>query len=231
MIIKLRLITITLFLSGFVVLSSLLADDTALLNKAAELFQKEKAEIKNYRVNQEVISKIKESSGTVIEKRIQAGYFQRPEEYIFVCKEIEINEIKQILTKPLIERASKLEVDWLSREGLTSHSFQILSSDAKTIKYLVSPTKIQSGYFRGQLWVHSQTGRIAKILKEPIIKKREMIKYSLELNFEKEFAFQVPTRTILSAIYQANNRVTEVQVEASFTDYKFNLDLTNELPK
>jgi hypothetical protein len=210
---------------------SLAADNNALLNKAAELFQKEKAEIKNYKVNQEVTSKIKEPSGNAIEKRIQVGYFQRPEEYIFICKEIEMNGIKQILAKPLIERVSKLEVDWLSREGLNSHSFQTLSSDSKTIKYLVSPTKIQSGYFRGQLWLDSQTARIVKILKEPILKKREMIKYSLELNFEKEFAFQVPTRTILSAIYQANNQVTEVQVEANFTDYKFNLDLANELPK
>ena len=206
-------------------------ENYTLLNRAAEIFQKEKREIKNYRVRQEVISKIKELSGMVIEKRIQAGYFQSPEEFIFVCKEIEVNGIKQILTKPLIERSSKTEIDWLTREGMASHSFQTLSTDSKIVKYLVSPSKIQSGYFRGQLWLSPQTARIVKILKEPIIKKREMMKYSLELSFEKEFTYQMPTQTLLTAVYQVNNRITEVQIEANFADYKFNQDLSQELPK
>ncbi|MBK7054485.1 MAG: hypothetical protein IPH52_05445 [Leptospiraceae bacterium] len=162
---------------------------------------------------------------------MQAGYFLAPEEFIFVCKEIEVNGIKQILTKPLIERSSKKEIDWLTREGMASHSFQTISSDSKTVKYLVSPSKIQSGYFRGQLWLSSQTARIVKILKEPIIKKREMMKYSLELSFEKEFTYQMPTQTLLAAVFQVNNRITEVQIEANFADYKFNQDLSQELPK
>lgn len=206
-------------------------ENYTLLNRAAEIYQREKKEIKNYRVRQEVISKIKEPSGTVIEKRMQAGYFLAPEEFIFVCKEIEVNGIKQILTKPLIERLSKTEIDWLTREGMASHSFQTISSDSKTVKYLVSPSKIQSGYFRGQLWLSSQTARIVKILKEPIIKKREMMKYSLELSFEKEFTYQMPTQTLLAAVFQVNNRITEVQIEANFADYKFNQDLSQELPK
>ncbi len=228
----LRLIIITLCLCVSVINSSLPADDNAnLLNQSAQLFQKEKREIKNYRVRQEVISKIKESSGSVVEKRIQAGYFQSPEEYIFICKEIEVNGIKQILTKPIIERTNKSEVDWLSMEGIKTHSFQAFYSDSKIVKYLVSPNKIQTGNFRGQLWLNPRTARIIKIIKEPIIKKKEMIKYSIELNFEKDFVFQMPTQTLLNAVYSLNGKTTEILVEANFKDYKFNLDLSQELPK
>ena len=113
----------------------------------------------------------------------------------------------------------------------SSHSFQTLSSDSKMVKYLVSPLKIQAGYYRGQLWISQQNAKIIKILKEPIIKKKEMMKYNLELSFEGEQGYQAPSRTFLSAVYQSNNRNTDIEVEAIFKDYRFNLDLNQELPK
>lgn len=228
---KLELIKITLCLI-FTVTNFLFAEEnSSLLNKAAELFQKEKKDIKSFKVEQEVISKIKESSSSVTEKRIQVGYYKYPDEYIFICKEIELNGIKQILAKPLIEKTSKSEVDWLSVEGLKSYSFQSFYSDSKMIKFLVSPNKIQTGYYRGQLWLDLKTARILKIFKEPIIKKKEIISYSIELNFEKDFGYQVPSRTFLSSIYNINGKTTEVQVEAAFKNYLFNQDLSQELPK
>lgn len=201
------------------------------LNRAAELFQKEKIKIKNYRVKQEVTSTIKEPSGSVVEKRIQTGYFQSPDSYIFSCREIEINGIKQILSKPLIEKTSKSEIDWLSKEGISQHNFQTLSSDSKIVKYLVTPQKIKPGYYRGQIWIHQDTARIIKILKEPIIKKKELMKYSLELNFESKDSFQAPKNTRLISAYQIQNRTTEITIEVKFEEYQFNLDLSRELPK
>ena len=100
-----------LIIISFLTLSISAEENYVLLNRAADLFQKEKKEIKNYKVKQEVTSTVKESTGIVVEKRIQTGYFQYPDEYIFVCKEIEMNGIKQILAKPLIERINKSEVD------------------------------------------------------------------------------------------------------------------------
>jgi len=210
----------------------LLADDNyPLIKRAADLFQKEKIEIKTYKVTQEVTSTIKENKTTIVEQRIQTGYFKSPEEYIFVTKELELNGIKQILSKPLIERTTKSEIDWLSPVGLTSHSFQLLSSDNQFAKYLVSPLKIQAGYYRGQIWINPQNARIVKILKEPIIKKREMMKYSLELNFEVNYTYQMPSYTNLTAIYQKDNQSTEIKVDVIFKDYQFNVDLMKELPK
>lgn len=208
------------------------ADDSyPLIKRAADLFQKEKLEIKTYKVTQDVTSTIKENKTTIVEQRIQTGYFKSPEEYIFITKELELNGIKQILTKPLVERTTKSEIDWLSKLGLTSHSFQLLSSDNKLTKYLVSPLKIQAGYYRGQIWINPQNAKIVKILKEPIIKKREMMKYSLELNFEMNYTYQMPSHTNLTAIYQKENQSTEVKVDVNFKDYQFNIDLTKELPK
>lgn len=220
---------------SYFLLSSLLvlnADENLIfITKAAERYQKEKRELKNYRVKQEVTSKLKEPTGSVIEKRIQVGYFRSPEEFIFICKEIEINGMKQILNKPLIERASKTEWEWISKEGLQLHNFQILSTDSKLVKYMVSPKKIETGFFRGQIWIQPDTGKIIKIIKEPIIKKKEMMQYFIELSFEKDYLFQVPSKTILKAIYQVNNRTTEVEVEARLQDYQFNIDFTQEIPK
>ncbi|MBP7281574.1 MAG: hypothetical protein KBA66_08365 [Leptospiraceae bacterium] len=220
-----------LIIISFLTLSISAEENYVLLNRAADLFQKEKKEIKNYKVKQEVTSTVKESTGIVVEKRIQTGYFQYPDEYIFVCKEIEMNGIKQILAKPLIERINKSEVDWLSKEGLNSHNFQTLSSDAKIVKYLVTPQKIQAGYFRGQIWIDQETARIVKILKEPIIKKKELMKYSLDLNFESKNVFQAPKSTRLFTIYQINNRTTEISVDVRFEDYQYNLDISKEIPK
>lgn len=214
----------------FIVIPLPAQENYTLLNRAAELFQKEKIQIKNFKVNQEVSSKIKETSGTVIENRLQSGFFKSPEEYIFIVKEIEINGMKQFLAKPMIERIFKSEVDWLSKEGISSHSFQTISSDSGIVKYLVNPQKIQPGYYRGQLWLNPKNAKILKILKEPIIKKREMMKYSLELVFDTNYTYQEPSHTLLSAIYQIENRITEVKVEAKFQDYKFNID-PSELPK
>lgn len=228
---ELKLIKITLCLIIVTAHSIQAEENSNLISRAADLFQKEKKEIKNFRVEQEVISKIKETSSSVIEKRIQIGYYKYPDEYIFICKEIELNGIKQILTKPLIERTSKNEVDWLSTEGLKFYSFQSFYSDSKMIKYLVSPNKIQNGFYRGQLWLDLKSARILKILKEPIIKKKEIVTYSIELNFEKDFGFQVPSRTFLNSTYNINGKTTEIQVEAAFNNYKFNLDLSQELPK
>ncbi|HMV41571.1 MAG TPA: hypothetical protein PK079_17505 [Leptospiraceae bacterium] len=201
------------------------------LNRAADRFQKEKVELKNYRVKQEVASKIKETSGSVIEKRFQIGYFRSPDEFIFICRELEINGMKQFLNKPLIERTSKTEWDWLSKEGISLHSFQILSIESNAVKYLVSPKKILTGFFRGQIWIQPDSGRILKIIKEPIIKKKEMMQYMIEVNFDKDYRFQMPSRTILRAVYQVGSRITEVEVDARFQDYEFNIDFSQEIPK
>lgn len=219
-----------IFILSLYFLSNISAEEnTQLLKRAADLFQKEKREIRNYRVKQEVTSKIKEGSTIITEQRIQIGYFKNPDEYIFVTKEIDVNGLKQFLPKALIERTNKREVDWLSQEGLKTHSFQVLSSDFKSVKYLVNPLKIQAGYYRGQIWINQQNAKIIKILKEPIIKKREVMKYLFELDFEHDYLYQAPSQTHLTAFYQKENQTTEIKVDVIFKEYQFNFDLDETL--
>jgi hypothetical protein len=193
-----------------------------LIQKAALLYQKEKVNLKNYKSNLETITTVRDSTGKMIEKRVQQNYFNSPSEYIFVTKEIEINGNKQLLNKDIVERTSKVELEWLSREGLDFHQFQLIRTEGKIEIYLVQPQIIKQNIYRGQIWIDSNSNKIVKIIKEPILKKKDIYRYTIELKFDKEFQVQLPSYTKLVANYLTSNGNTEIEVEVNYKSYLLN---------
>ena len=207
----------------FIFSTSFLAyEHPLLIQRTALLYQKEKANLKNYKSNLETITIVKDNTGKMVEKRIQQNYFNSPSEYIFVTKEIEVNGNKQLLNKDIIERTSKVELDWLSKEGLDFHQFQLIRKDSNIEIFLVQPQIIKQNIYRGQIWIDSSSNKIIKIIKEPILKKKDISRYTIELKFEKVFQVQLPSYTKLVANYLSPNGNTEIEIEVNYKSYQIN---------
>lgn len=172
-----------------------------------------------------MITRVRSGSLEVSEKRKQAGYFIAPSEYIFVIHEVEINGEKVFLPKPKIEKTKKEEVDWFSKEGFPNHKFEIHNSDKPgVVIYTVSPLKLLPGYFRGQVYINADSGKILKIVKEPIIRKYNIISQRVDIDFKDFQGFQMPYQTRLQGIYMEKEKQKQVDLSIEMKTYEFNLD-------
>ncbi|MCX7998300.1 MAG: hypothetical protein N3A69_05025, partial [Leptospiraceae bacterium] len=111
-----RLVKIFLFL--LFTQNLLYAAPPEIIEKAASIYQKERRELKNYKVRHLVVSKIQSSSQVFLEKRVQVGYFIAPDRFLFIIKEKWVNGELISNSKEEIEKSTKRELDWLSPQGL-----------------------------------------------------------------------------------------------------------------
>ncbi len=190
---------------------------------ASKNYLKEKESIKNYKSTQNLVSTIISNQGKVIEKRFQTGIYLSNGEYTYITHELELNGVKQILNKELVEKSTKGDFDWLTKEGLDTHNFLENDSDIYIKKILVSPKILKPNYYRGQIWFDSKTKRIIKIIKEPIIKRKGIEKYFLELKFEKIYPYQMPSSTKLISSYNFGHGLNKIDIEIEYLNYEFNL--------
>jgi hypothetical protein len=191
--------------------------------EASKIYFTEKENIKNYKSKQNLISTVNSAQGKIIEKRFQTGIYLSNGEYTYITHELELNGIKQILNKDIIEKSYKQDFDWLTKDGLDSHTFIENDSDSNYRKFLVNPKILRPNFYRGQIWIDLKTKRIFRIMKEPIIKKKGIEKFFLELRFEKKFQYQMPSSTKLIANYNYGQGLQKVEIDIDFLEYQFNL--------
>lgn len=191
--------------------------------EASKIYLQEKQNIKNYKSKQNLVSTIISNDGKVVEKRFQTGIYLSNGEYTYITHELELNGNKQILNKEIIEKSTKQDFDWLTKEGLETHNFLENDSDFYIKKFLVNPKILKPNYYRGQIWFDSKTKKLLKIIKEPIIKKKGIEKYRLELKFEKSYQFQMPSNTKLISNYNFGQGLNKIEIDIEYLDYQFNL--------
>ena len=194
--------------------------------KSSEIYERERKSLKNYRVFQEIRSEIKNSEKSFLEKRKQYGYFLPPDRFLFFLKERNINGQNIPIKNQEYEKSSKKDIVWISKEGLEKHSFSFLEEDEYSIKFLVLPKVQFQGSHKGEIWIRKQNLKILRMIKEPTIKSGNIEEYKTEIFFDLDLPYQEPSFTKLRAIYFENGVRNEIRVEALFSGYEFNVDLT-----
>ncbi len=197
-----------------------------IVEKASQLYQREKRELKNYKVKHLIVSKIQSPSQTLIEKRIQIGYFVAPNKFLFLIKEKWINGEPIALQKEEIEKSTKRDIDWLSAKGLKDYTFKFIDGNETITKYKVIANKKGRDYYNGELWIDPVTYKILKIIKEPTELPSGYEKFQTELYFDSSLPYQEPYLSKLEAVfYNEKMEKTHAYVDASFSNYEFNLPL------
>lgn len=206
--------------------SLLYATIPEIVEKAAQLYQKERKELKNYKVKHLVVSKIQSPSQTLVEKRVQIGYFVAPDKFLFIIKEKWINGEPVLLQKEEVEKSSKREIDWLSIKGLREYQFKFVDGNETVAKYKVTSNKKGRDYYNGEIWIDPVTYKILKIIKEPSELPNGYEKFQTELYFDSSLPYQEPYLSKLEAIfYNEKMEKTYAYVDASFSNYEFNVPL------
>lgn len=207
-------------------LSLFSAEIPELILKSSKQYDRERKQIKNYKVIQEITSEMRSSSDVVVEKRKQVGYFVVPDKYFFFPKEKSING-RGIPTSPTdVEKTTKKEIEWLSAEGLRKYQFSLLEEGFQYHHFYVLPKEKFSDAMKGEIWIQKETGKITRILKEPAFPKPGIEKFQTEVFFDIPFLFQEPSFTRVQAVYYENNKRIEAKVEVLFSEYQFNMDLS-----
>lgn len=197
-----------------------------LLQKSSKEYDRERRLIKNYKVFQEITSEIKSPTVSTIEKRKQIGYFVAPDKFFFFTKEKLINNQLVNVSQNEVERTTKKEIDWLSSEGLKKYQFSLLEEGQNYFHLYVLPHEKFPDAMKGEIWIHKDTGKISRILKEPVNPKPGFESYKTEVFFDIPYLFQEPSFTRVQAVYFENAKRMEAKVEVLFSDYQFNVNLT-----
>lgn len=206
--------------------SLLYAAPPEIIEKAASIYQKERRELKNYKVRHLVVSKIQSSSQVFLEKRVQVGYFIAPDRFLFIIKEKWVNGELVSNSKEDVEKSSKRELDWLSPQGLKEYQFTYIDGNETVAKYKVSTAKKHRDYYSGEIWLDPITYKIIKIIKQPTELPQGYEKFQTELYFDQSLPFQEPYLSKLEAIfYNEKMEKTFAYVDASFSNYEFNVSL------
>ncbi|HNN02978.1 MAG TPA: hypothetical protein PKN56_05405 [Leptospiraceae bacterium] len=195
-----------------------------LIWKASKLYQTERAELRNYKVQQTVESVIRSDGSLETEKRIQSGLFIAPSKFVFAVREKEVNGKIVLKGGKEIERSEKKEIEWLSSDALPLYKFELIEKNDEISKFRVIPKRVFPEARIGEIWISPKTLKIRRMIKQPVTLQKDFISYRTEIFFEKDFAFQEPTKTVLDAVYISKGRKYSASVTAVFTDYTFNLE-------
>jgi len=194
------------------------------IKKSALIYQKERNQIKNYRVSQDITSITRSMGYETIEKRKQVGYFVSPNRYFFFTKERNVNNSPLPVNDSNPEKSIKKDIEWLSTDGIKRFDFTLIQEGVSYLHYSVSP-KQNSTDTRGEIWINKDTGKIIRMNKEPHTLKDGMEVFKTELYFDVNFSYQEPSFTRLHATFYENGKKVETKVEVLFYDYQFNVDL------
>jgi hypothetical protein len=208
---------------------SLLANPPDTVLYAAQIYQAERSKLQNYKVRHIVVSKLESSSETYIEKRIQTGYFISPDKFFFLIKEKWINHQPVKVKKDEVEKSTKREIEWLSKRGIKEYKFSYIGGNEQVAKFKVQSPHINRDWYNGEIWIHPSQYKILKIIREPSLLPVGYEKYTTELHFDTDLPFQEPYLSKLEAIFiNERGEKTYVLVDASFTEYEFNIPLKTE---
>jgi hypothetical protein len=197
-----------------------------LILKSSKEYDRERKQIKNYKVLQEITSEMKTPLGVNVEKRKQVGYFVIPDKYFFFTKEKTINGQLISASSSDVEKTTKKEIEWLSAEGLRKYQFSLIEEGFYYHHFYVLPKEKFSDATKGEIWIQKESGKISRILKEPVSLKPGLEKFQTEIFFDIPFLFQEPSFTRVQAVYYENNKRIEAKVEVIFSEYQFNQDLS-----
>ena len=210
----------------FLISLNLLANDIPnIIRLSSNTYEKERAEVKNYKVHQDIHSETKSGNNTLTERRVQVGYFISPDKYFFFVKEKFINNVQIQIKTNEMEKSTKKEEEWLSSKNLGKYEFKVLEDGVSHIHFSVLPKNIFPDANRGEIWINKENGKIQRIIKEPVKVPNGFESYKTDIFFDFNAKYQEPSFTRLQAIYYENNRRVETKVEVLFSDYQFNLDL------
>ena len=194
------------------------------IKKSAQIYQKERNQIKNYRVSQDITSITRSMGYETIEKRKQIGYFVTPNRYFFFTKERIINNSPLPVNDSSPEKSLKKDIEWLSVDGIKRFDFTLIQEGGSYLHYSVIP-KQNTNESKGEIWINKETGKIIRMLKEPRTLKEGLEVFKTELYFDVNFSYQEPSFTRLNATFYENGKKVETKVEVLFYDYQFNVDL------
>jgi len=194
------------------------------IKKSALIYQKERNQIKNYRVSQDITSITRSMGYETIEKRKQIGYFVSPNRYFFFTKERIINNSPLPVNDSSPEKSLKKDIEWLSVDGTKRFDFTLIQEGGSYLHYSVIP-KQNTNESKGEIWINKETGKIIRMIKEPRTLKEGLEVFKTELYFDVNFSYQEPSFTRLHATFYENGKKVETKVEVLFYDYQFNVDL------
>ncbi len=194
------------------------------IKKSALIYQKDRNQIKNYRVSQDITSITRSMGYETIEKRKQIGYFVSPNRYFFFTKERIINNSPLPVNDSSPEKSLKKDIEWLSVDGIKRFDFTLIQEGGSYLHYSVIP-KQNTNESKGEIWINKETGKIIRMLKEPRTLKEGLEVFKTELYFDVNFSYQEPSFTRLNATFYENGKKVETKVEVLFYDYQFNVDL------
>ena len=210
----------------FLISLSLFASDIPEIVRLSSInYEKERNEIKNYKVVQDIYSETKSGNQVLVEKRKQIGYYISPDKFFFFVKEKSINNVQIQIKTNEMEKTTKKEIEWLSQKILSKYEFKVLEDGVSHVHYSVLPKLIFPEANKGEIWINKENGRIQRILKEPIKMPNGFESYKTDIFFDFNVKFQEPSFTRLQATYYENNRKIETKVEVLFSGYQFNVDL------
>jgi hypothetical protein len=162
-------------------------DVSDLIQKSSKEYDRERRLIKNYKVFQEITSEIKSPTGSTQEKRKQIGYFVAPDKFFFFTKEKFINTQPIFVSQNEVERTTKKEIDWLSIEGVKKYQFSLLEEGQNYFHLYVLPREKFTDAMKGEIWIHKDTGKISRILKEPVNPKPGFESYKTEVFLPRNY--------------------------------------------
>lgn len=196
------------------------------MQRASEIYNTERRQVKNYRVVQNIVSEIKGPTGTTIEKRNQIGFFKSPNQFVFIIKEKTINGKIVKLDQNNTEKSQKNDLNWLAESSVFQYHFEEIGTNGNIIKFRVRPKAKMAEAYEGEIWLHSKTAKLIRMIKEPVNKEKGIQRYRTEVFFESDLPFQEPSYTKLNAVFEGQDGAKmEARVEAIFTNYLFNFDM------